>query len=71
MDTVNAKKRPFTGVSTIFERDPRSDLYYNYERASFLKIIDINDISFFATSDLLLFYSVRGNVNSMVSSVLN
>jgi hypothetical protein len=35
---------PFTGVSTIFDREPHSDLAN--ERASFLNMNDINDISF-------------------------
>jgi hypothetical protein len=36
--------RRFTGVSTIFEREPHSDPHFN-ERA-FLNINDINDISY-------------------------
>jgi hypothetical protein len=39
------------------------------ERASILNMNDINDISFFGTSDCLLFYSVSGNANSMVKII--
>jgi hypothetical protein len=46
VDTVNAKKkRPFTGVLTIFDREPNI-AHPAKEQASFLKINDINDIIF-------------------------
>jgi hypothetical protein len=40
----------FTGVSPISDKEPRSDAHAK-ERASSLKINDINDILFFGTSD--------------------
>jgi hypothetical protein len=55
MDTVNAKRdgRPFTGVSIIIERVPPSDPPWKIETI-ILEVNDINDISFFGTSDFNL-----------------
>jgi hypothetical protein len=62
--------RPLTGVSTIFDREPHSDLAN--EQACFLNINDINDISFLdrlAGWLSLLFYSVSANAYYMVISL--
>jgi hypothetical protein len=42
--------RPFTGVPTNFQKVPHSDTHAK-ERVSFLKVNDINGISFFGTLD--------------------
>jgi hypothetical protein len=67
IDTINAKKRWTTIYWHVnkFLRKSHIVTRLAKERESFLKIIDINDISFFGTPDLLLFYSVSGNANSM------
>jgi hypothetical protein len=58
MDTVNKKKRWTTiYVSTIFEREPRSGAPAN-DRASFLKINDLNDIYFFGMYDCSQYCSI-------------
>jgi hypothetical protein len=57
--------RPFTGVSIIFEIVPHS-ARFAIEKASFLKINDMNDILFLERLLSLLFYSVSGNANSIV-----
>jgi hypothetical protein len=68
MDTVNAKKR----WETLVACPPLFEQFYtvtrlSLEKAPFLKINNINDISFLERSTAsLLFYSVSGNANSMV-----
>jgi hypothetical protein len=48
----------------IFEKEHKMTRHAK-ERASFLKINDINDISFYAWLPSLLYYSVSGNAKSM------
>jgi hypothetical protein len=65
MNTVNAKKsrRPFTGSSTIFDRENHIVTRLANEWASFLNMNDIKDVSFFGMN------SVSLNANCMVLSV--
>jgi hypothetical protein len=63
MDTVNANKR-WTTIYWCVDKLEESHKVTRRakERASLLKISDINEISFFGS---LLVYSVSGNANSM------
>jgi hypothetical protein len=73
MDTVNVQKRWMTIYwrVNIFLTESHIVTHHANDRASFFKINDINDISFFWNVWLssLLSYSVSVNANSMVNTL--